>query len=915
MPPKRQSKKQKESEEAFAALENEIASYTPLPNIEIQTKEGWVLPNRIKFPRFISSTFRYAAASDTMFVNQRFIKDYMQPESPYRGILVFHGLGTGKTCSSIIAAENLMTELGVVVLLPASLRSNYIGDIRTRCGNKYFQVRQKFKFVPITSMKDKLDDIVAKTFVPAKLIRKNKGVWIPVNNNNITEPNTSNFETFDEDVRLKIIEQLDAIIQTKYQFIHYNGLNNQKLDEMEKANPFNNKIVVIDEVHNFISRTIGKGKTGKRIYELLMKASNCRIIALSGTPIINNPFEVAFLLNLLAGRQNVYAIKATSNIADLSHVLEVHPRVDNFDVDVAKKMVRVQMLPEGFAFVDKTQVYIKRQANNGNTSTTNKDEIDKICSENGCKLTKVENALLFPLVEESFVNTFVDLNAHRVRNERLLAKRMMGLISYYGKYDEETYPTLLPVKMVYLNMPETMFGVYEGNRIKEIQMEKKMRNKQARFRESLQTDALANLSQVYRVFSRTACNFVFPADIKRPFPTNINAMSKELGIADDESFEEKTSSSSSSSSKSKSTAEYAKQVDAAVKKVALRADIYLTLDNMMNNLSPKFASIIKLSNDCAGKVLVYSQFRVVEGLGMLGVALEANGWSEVKLRKQAVSGAWEVLCNDTSKKKFFQYRGNNEETSILMNIFNNNLDKVPAAILMKLVGTQDGINNNLRGDILKLAMITQSGAEGISLKHVRQVHVMEPYWNEIRINQVIGRAVRANSHVELPKSERNVQVYRYIMQLPEKLAKSSKEMFMQDNGKSTDEIIHAIAMRKANIVSSIEAVMKAAAVDCMFHKKDHPSVECLKFPVNANENALAFTADLEKDETDAEYTQRVRVEKVQGKYRDCKLKGIHYAFREDTKTLYDLEAYKQGQFIQIGKLVKHADRWKIVKRQ
>ncbi len=910
MPPKRQTKKERENEEAFAAFEKDIATYAPQPNIEIHAKEGWVLPNRIKFPRFIASTFRYSTPTNTMFVNQRFIKDYMQPDSPYRGILVYHGLGTGKTCSSIIAAENLMTEMGVVVMLPASLRTNYIGDIRTRCGNKYLTLRQKFKFVPLVSIKTKLEEIAAKTFVPTKLIRKNKGLWIPVHANNI-EANTSNFETFDEDVRLKIIEQLDAIIQSKYQFIHYNGLNTQRLDEMEKNNPFQDKVVVIDEVHNFISRTIGKGKTGKRIYELLMKASNCRIIALSGTPIINNPFEVAFLLNLLAGRQTIYTIKATKNLADLSQALELHPRVDNFEVDVAKQMVYVHMLPERFAFVNKTQVYIRRTLDD---IASNKDTIEEICTENGCKLSKVENALLFPLSEESFVNTFVDMNAHRVKNERLLAKRMMGLISYYGKYDEETYPTLFPIKWVYLNMPESMFGIYETNRIKEIQMEKKMRNKQARNRDSVQTDPLANLSQVYRVFSRTACNFVFPPDIKRPFPTNINAMSRELGIADDESAGE---DKAPSTSKSTTTADYAKQVDAAVTKVAAKADIYLNLNNLMKDISPKFASIIKLSNDCEGKVLVYSQFRVVEGLGMLGVALEANGWSELKLRKQA-TGVWEVLCNnDPSKKKFFQYRGNNEETSILMNIFNNNLDKVPAAILRKLThhpSTTHPPINNLRGDILKLAMITQSGAEGISLKHVRQVHVMEPYWNEIRINQVIGRAVRANSHVDLPKAERNVQVYRYIMQLPEKLAKSSKEMFMQDNGKSTDEIIHQIATRKANIVSSIEAVMKAAAVDCMFHKKDHPNVECLKFPVNADENALAFTADLEKDETDAEYTQRVRVEKVDGKFRDCKLKGIHYAFREDTKMLYDLEAYKQGQFIQIGKLVKHGDHWKIVKR-
>jgi hypothetical protein len=907
MPPKRPSKKQIESDEAFAALENEIAAYTPQPNIEIRAKDGWVLPNRIKFPRFISTTFRYSAPTESMFVNQRFIKDYMQPESPYRGILVFHGLGTGKTCSSIIAAENLMTEMGVVVMLPASLRSNYIGDIRTRCGNKYLTLRQKFKFVSLASIKYKLEEVVARTFVPAKLIRKNSGLWIPVHSNN-TDANTGNFETFEEDVRLKIIEQLDAIIQAKYQFIHYNGLNTQKLNEMEKHNPFNNKVVVIDEVHNLISRTIGKGKTGKRVYELLMKAKNCRIIALSGTPIINHPFEVAFLLNLLAGRQAVYKLKA-SNLSDLSHALEQHPRVDSFEVNVSNKLVSVNMLPEGFGFTDKNQVYVSRFKD---ANASNEDTINEICKQNGCEVAKVENALLLPMSEESFVDMFV--HGRTVKNERLLAKRMMGLISYYGKYDEATYPTLLPVKMVYLNMPEAMFGIYEENRIREIQMEKKTRKKIARYRDNaIQNDALGKLSQVYRVFSRTACNFSFPPEIKRPFPTNVNAMSKELGDADDEDDVASTSTSTQPESKSKSTADYITKVEAAIRKLANRADVYLTLDNLMQNLSPKFATIINLSNECVGKVLVYSQFRLVEGLGVLGLALEANGWAEVKLRKQS-SGGWEVICNDLSKKKFFQYRGNNEETSILMNIFNNNLEKVPAAILRKLTGTQDNVDN-LRGDILKLAMITQSGAEGISLKHVRQVHVMEPYWNEIRINQVIGRAVRANSHVDLPKSERNVQVYRYVMQLPEKLAKSSKEMYMQDDGKSTDEIIHAIAARKASIISGIEAVMKAAAVDCMFHKKDHPSVECLRFPVNADENALAFTADLEKDETDAEYTQRVRVEKVEGKYRDCKLKGLHYAFREDTKTLYDLEAYKQGQFIQVGKLVKHANGWKIVKQR
>ena len=40
-----------------------------------------------------------------------------------------------------------------------------------------------------------------------------------------------------------------------------------------------------------------------------------------------------------------------------------------------------------------------------------------------------------------------------------------------------------------------------------------------------------------------------------------------------------------------------------------------------------------------------------------------------------------------------------------------------------------------------------------------RVHIMEPYWNLVRLNQVIGRAARICSHIKLPLEERNVSVY------------------------------------------------------------------------------------------------------------------------------------------------------------
>ena len=60
-------------------------------------------------------------------------------------------------------------------------------------------------------------------------------------------------------------------------------------------------------------------------------------------------------------------------------------------------------------------------------------------------------------------------------------------------------------------------------------------------------------------------------------------------------------------------------------------------------------------------------------------------------------------------------------------------------------------------------MITSSGAEGISLRNCRFVHITEPYWHPVRVEQVIGRARRICSHKDLPLSERNVKVFIYLM--------------------------------------------------------------------------------------------------------------------------------------------------------
>ena len=75
---------------------------------------------------------------------------------------------------------------------------------------------------------------------------------------------------------------------------------------------------------------------------------------------------------------------------------------------------------------------------------------------------------------------------------------------------------------------------------------------------------------------------------------------------------------------------------------------------------------------------------------------------------------------------------------------------------------------NLRGEYIQMILISSAGAEGISLFGVRQVHIMEPYWNFGRMNQVFGRAIRFKSHKDFEdEKDSTVEQYLYLSFLPD----------------------------------------------------------------------------------------------------------------------------------------------------
>ena len=112
------------------------------------------------------------------------------------------------------------------------------------------------------------------------------------------------------------------------------------------------------------------------------------------------------------------------------------------------------------------------------------------------------------------------------------------------------------------------------------------------------------------------------------------------------------------------------------------------------------------------------------------------------------------------------------------------------------------IINNYNSGKYKVLLITSAGSESLDLKNTRQIHIMEPHWNESKITQVIGRAIRYKSHLTLPESERNVKIYRWVSVFPVKV-----------QNKSADQYLIEISKRKDNILKNFTSLINDIAIE------------------------------------------------------------------------------------------------------
>ena len=503
-----------------------------------------------------------------LLTHQKIIRDYMNLYTPYRGLLLYHGLGAGKTCGSIGIAEAMKSARKVIIMTPASLRRNYIEEIK-KCGDLLYRKNQFWEWISTDNHPDFIDTLAGALGLPREYIRRHHGAWLV----NITKP--SNYKDLTASDKKILNDQLDEMISNKYTFINYNGLRRDRFKQLTnnfEDNIFDNAVVIIDEAHNLISRIVNKiNKISKfsdkkrgpgallpqslalLLYEFLLNADNCRIVLLTGTPIINYPNEIGILFNILRGYIKTWSFTLSTETNKkiskdtLQEIFSREKILDYIDYLPSSRTLTVTRNPYGFENKITASGY-KGVTNEKKDKRNEKGEIERdtkgergqisdidfvqrivkilkkndiTSSSNGTNYN-VNTAL--PDTLEEFVNVFINKDTGNISNVDKFKRRIMGLTSYFRSAQEELMPSYdsnFDRHEVYIPMSDYQFKVYEEYRHEERKSEKPSKKSSGK----INSDGLfTEPSSTYRIFSRLACNFVMPTPPGRPNPAQYRAI-------------------------------------------------------------------------------------------------------------------------------------------------------------------------------------------------------------------------------------------------------------------------------------------------------------------------------------------------------------------------------------------------------
>jgi hypothetical protein len=614
--------------------------------------------------------------------SQELVRNFMRPETPYAGLLVYHGLGTGKTCLSIQVAETfkpLVKKLGkkILVIVSRSIYENYLKEL------------YNFSKEPIEK----------KYNLPKGTLQCTGNEYAP-----------PDFLTFEDRVKYR-----NQGIKKFYEIITYSGIKkiffdiaryffpqlrmktfgykqalaccNDEAFLFELNNIFSDRLFIIDEVHNMRESTNEDEKISSKILELILQFSQrIKLLLLTATPIYNQSSEIIYILNLL--------------------------RLNDKETTINENFFAKTKFLEG------------------------KESVFKNLWKGRVSYVRGENPINFP--------------------EKIYPS---DDLIYVPKW-EKSYDGKSKVKNILLQfLPAPLVLARMSNYQKQIYY----RNKTA---ETNVNNADANIEESFHLTRKLISNIVFPTN-------NTDETTKMYGPAGmKKCFEYEGSRKTKGPFVPKTTA-YVDQ-------------LFFLDERVVSNFSPKLAIIWnEIKTNPNHLIFVFSEY-LEGGVLPLCLLLEYHGFSRYDDNN---------LLNIRTKN----------------NILNNKyilLDgSIPSEKRNKWVQKFND-SNNKNGETIQVIIGTRVMSEGIDLKNVRQIHILNPWFNMSRIDQIIGRGVRHCSHLAFSKKQdRTVKIFLYAASLFDK----TLDLAAQE---TTDEYIYRMATEKDILFQRIFKSLKEVAFDC-----------------------------------------------------------------------------------------------------
>jgi len=642
--------------------------------------------------------------------HQIFVKNFLSFQTPYNSLLLYHGLGTGKTCSAISVAEEMRTYL------------NQLGISQRIIVVASPNVQENFKLQLFDERKLKLVD----------------GLWnlrACTGNKYLKEINPMNMKGLSKE---KVIKQVKRIINNSYLFLGYTEFANYilKISYSEDDNKnvmisklkknFNNRLIIIDEVHNIrISDEKSDKRVANELFKLVKYVDNLRLLFLSATPMYNSYKEIIWLLNIM-------------NLNDRRSQIDVK--------DVFDKQGNLLVAPDGTKIGEEL---IKRKAN-GYVS-----------------FVRGENPYTFPYrifpSLFSIQNTFKELPYPRKQlNGKTIVQPLEHVDVYVnvaGSYQQKVYDYII-------------------DQIKE---------KSGKTKQGL--PSFENMDAFgYTMLQKPlqALNMVYP---NKSFDENAKVDPKILLGSDG----------------LKKIMKYTETTNPPTRKnFEYKSSSYGNIFSPENigQYSNKIKSITNNILNSEGIVLIYSQF-IDGGCIPMALALEELGFTRFgtkasNLFKTAPHSPIDAITYQTKENMTNPENFKKATYTMITGEKALSPDKV-----FDLKNLTDEDNKN--GEKIKVVIISMTGSEGIDFKNLRQVHILEPWYNLSLIEQIIGRAVRTCSHKQLPFKKRNVEIFLY------------GTIFSDSDEEAADLYIYRLAELKAIQIGQVSRILKESSVDCILN--------------------------------------------------------------------------------------------------